>query len=115
MSSIRKNLGVGGAITQVSDQRAEGAAALMIDARKSFAEPLRQKKLFDWHGMIMIGSRGIQAGAWRTHVEPMQVVSGPIGKEKVHFEAPPSERVPKEMAAVYSGGLTPPVLVERKK
>lgn len=102
MSSIRKNLGVGGAIAQVSDKRAEGAAALMIDVRNSFAEPLNQKKLFDWHGMIMIGSRGIQTGAWRTHVEPMQVVSGPIGKEKVHFEAPPSERVPKEMARFIS-------------
>ena len=102
LSSIRKNLGVGGAIAQVSDKRAEGAAALMIDVRNSFAEPLNQKKLFDWHGMIMIGSRGIQTGAWRTHVEPMQVVSGPIGKEKVHFEAPPSERVPKEMAQFIS-------------
>ena len=102
MSSIRKNLGVGGVITQVSDKRAEGAAALMIDVRNSFAEPLRQKKLFDWHGMIMIGSRGIQTGAWRTHIEPMQVVSGPIGKEKVHFEAPPSERVPKEMTGFIS-------------
>ncbi|MDH5564297.1 MAG: Fic family protein [Nitrospirota bacterium] len=97
MSSIRKNLGVGGAIAQVSDKRAEGAGALMIDVRNSFPEPLSQKKLFDWHVMIMTGSRGIKAGAWRTHVEPMQVVSGPIGKEKVHFEAPPSEQVPKEM------------------
>lgn len=97
MSSIRKNLGVGGAIGHVRDKRAEGAGALMIDVRNSFAEPLSQKKLFDWHKMIMTGSRGIKAGGWRTHVEPMQVVSGPIGKEKVHFEAPPSERVPKEM------------------
>jgi len=98
LSSIRKNLGVSGAITQVSDKRAEGAAVLMIDVRKSFAEPLSQKKLFEWHRMIMTGNRGIQTGAWRTHSEPMQVVSGPIGKAKVHFEAPPSERVPKEMA-----------------
>ena len=97
MSSIRKNLGVRGAIAQVSDKRAEGAGALMVDVRNSFPEPLSQKRLFDWHVMIMTGSRGIKAGAWRTHVEPMQVVSGPIGKEKVHFEAPPSERVPKEM------------------
>ncbi|WP_447970194.1 Fic family protein [Nitrospira sp. M1] len=97
MSSIRKNLGLGDSVGQVPDKRAEGAARLMIDVRDSFAEPLTKEKLFSWHWMVMTSSRGIMAGAWRTHSERMQVISGPIGKEKVHFEAPPSNRVPKEM------------------
>lgn len=96
MSSIRRNLGLDGG-ARVGDRRAEGAAALMVDVRKSFARPLSEEKLFEWHKMIMSGSRRVQAGAWRTHPEPMQVISGPAGKEKVHFEAPPSSRVPAEM------------------
>lgn len=45
----------------------------------------------------MCGSYGIEVGQWRTHQEPMQVVSGAMGKEQVHFETPPSERIPEEM------------------
>ncbi len=97
MSSIRRNLGLGGEDKGSGDRRAEGAAALMVDVRSSFAAPLSEEKLFEWHRMIMAGSRGIQSGRWRTHAEPMQVVSGPVGKERVHFEAPPSSRVPAEM------------------
>ena len=96
MSSIRKNLGMGGD-TPTGDKRAEGAAALMIDVRNSFESPISERKLCEWHRMIMAGSRRIAVGRWRTHTEPMQVVSGPVGKEKVHFEAPPSSTVPGEM------------------
>lgn len=96
MSSIRKNLGMDGGAPG-GDKRAEGAAALMIDVRNSFTEALSEEKLFEWHTMIMAGNRRIAAGQWRTHAEPMQVISGPVGKEKVHFEAPPSSRVPGEM------------------
>jgi Fic family protein len=96
MSSIRKNLGMaGGAST--GDRRAEGAASLMIDVRNSFAAPLSERKLCEWHKMIMAGTRRVKVGGWRTHKEPMQVISGPVGKEKVHFEAPPSSLVPGEM------------------
>lgn len=95
MSSIRKNLGMGGG--PAGDRRAEGAAALMIDVRDSYAAALSEAKLFVWHKMIMAGSRRIKVGAWRTHKEPMQVISGPVGHEKVHFEAPPSSQVPGEM------------------
>ena len=97
MFSIRKNLGLGLDGNQVSDKRAEGAAALMMDVRKSYAERLTQDKLFAWHRMIMKGSLGKKNGAWRSHAEAMQVVSGVIGKGKIHFEAPPSARVSKEM------------------
>jgi Fic family protein len=55
--------------------------------------------LFSWHETLMQGSKGIKKGVWRSHEEPMQVISGPIGKEKIHFEAPPSKQVPKEMKA----------------
>ena len=97
MSSIRKNLGLGQPIEQVKDKRAEGAAALMIDVRNSYRESLSKEKLCEWHRMIMAGSRGIMTGQWRSHEAPMQVISGSVGKPKVHFEAPPSSRVPNEM------------------
>jgi Fic family protein len=97
MSSIRNNLGLGHNVPQSHDKRAEGAAQLMIDVRNSYAESLTEEKLFSWHRMIMRGSRKIEAGKWRTHKEPMQVISGPVGKEKIHFEAPPSIQVAKEM------------------
>lgn len=97
MSSIMNNLGLVQEKEHVRDKRAIGAAELMIDVRNSFADKLTQAKLFSWHQMIMKGSRGVKVAGWRTHEDPMQVVSGAIGKRKVHFEAPPSERVKLEM------------------
>lgn len=97
LSSIRRNLGIQNE-AQASDTRAIGIATLMTDIRQSFAEPLSQDKLFEWHRMIMAGHRRVQPGTWRTHTEPMQVISGPIGHETVHFEAPPSSIVPREIA-----------------
>ena len=97
LSSIRKNLGIEKE-AQAGDKRAIGIATLMTDVHQSFAAPLSQEKLFEWHRMIMAGHRRIQPGRWRTHAEPMEVISGPIGHETVHFEAPPSSIVPREMA-----------------
>ena len=97
MSSIKNNLGLLAKIETVNDKRAEGIAELMIDVRVSYAQPLSEEKLFDWHRMLMKGSKGITTGYWRTHDEPMQVVSGALGKEKIHFEAPASKNVPDEM------------------
>ncbi|WP_447965615.1 Fic family protein [Nitrospira sp. Ecomares 2.1] len=98
LSSIRKNLGLGQPGEQVRDQRAQGAAALMTDVRTRYAGPLTKATLCSWHRMIIQGSRSITVGKWRSHAEPMQVVSGPIGKPRIHFEAPPSTRVSKEMS-----------------
>lgn len=98
-SSICNNLGLSTPKEQVNDKRAEGAATLMLLVRDHYNEPLSEKMLFKWHEALMIGDRRLKKGAWRTHKEPMQVVSGPIGKQKVHFEAPPSDQVPKEMKA----------------
>jgi Fic family protein len=96
LSSIKKNLGVHSkAVIQNKD--AEGISKVMVDVRKTFAKPLTQKKLCDWHKMLLPTANDIVVGKWRTHTEPMQIVSGAMGKRKVHFEAPPSKRVPTEM------------------
>jgi Fic family protein len=69
----------------------------MVAVRNSYAAPISSDILFEWHNMLLGGMRGITAGVWRSHAEPMQVISGTIGKEKVHFEAPPSVQVATEM------------------
>jgi Fic family protein len=77
-----------------------GIAQMMVDLYLNFAKPLTDETMFGWHSMLMSGDRTIKTmGAYRTHPEPMRVVSGAIGQGKVHFEAPPSEIMPKEMAA----------------
>lgn len=97
LSSIRKNLGLVTSPEYIADKKAAGVGELMIDIRNTYKEELTDEKLFAWHKMLLSGSRGIEVGAWRTHEEPMQVVSDTMGKQKVHYEAPPSARVPEEM------------------
>jgi Fic family protein len=97
MSSMRKNLGLEAGHPS-GDKRAQGTATLMLAVRNSFADSLSEETLFDWHRLIMAGHRHVAAGQWRTHTEPMQVVSGAVGHEQVHFEAPPSSHIPEEMA-----------------
>ena len=96
-SSIRNNLGL--STEHVNNKQAEGVAALMVLVRDHYSNPLSEKVLFLWHETLMVGNTRIKKGTWRTHKEPMQIVSGAIGKQKVHYEAPPSERVPQEMNA----------------
>jgi Fic family protein len=101
-SSIRKQLGL------MTDERRvrpaeRGIAEMMVDLYRSFAEPLSEGMLFRWHRMVMSGSRSVKdVGRYRTGAEPMQVISGPIDEPKVHFEAPPSSRLPSEMARFIS-------------
>lgn len=97
LSSIKRNLGLIKTYVAVKDKRAAGVSKLMIDVRNTYKEPLTDKKIFEWHSMLLGGNNDIIVGKWRKHKEPMQVVSGAIGKQKVHFEAPPSEKVPGEM------------------
>lgn len=100
MSSIRNKLALNIPPEAVRDPRAAGMADLIMDVRRTFAEPLTRETLFDWHRMLFQArARNMQVGQWRDHPEPMQIISGAIGKIKVHFEAPPSDRVAKEMAA----------------
>jgi len=97
-SSIARQLGF------ASDQRRSnpaeaGAAELMADLYRRYAEPLSDEILFDWHRMLMNGRRDLaMIGAYRTHADPMQIVSGALHAPRVHFEAPPSHQVPAEMA-----------------
>lgn len=102
LSSIRKNLGLHNNKGFIKDKSAAGLGELMIDVRESFAVPLTETRLFSWHQMLLGENKRIKAGAWRTHGDPMQVVSGALGKEKIHFEAPPSSQVPKEMKKFIS-------------
>lgn len=81
----------------IKDKKSAGAGELMVAVRESFSEPLSEEMLFSWHRILLSNSTKIKTGAWRKHKSPMQVVSGTIGKEKVHFEAPPSKQVPAEM------------------
>ncbi len=97
MSSIRNNLGLNAHTEKMNDKKAEGAGELMVAVRKNFADPLTDDTLFDWHKMLLRESKKIATGVWRTHKDAMQVISGTIGKEKIHFEAPPSAKVPAEM------------------
>jgi Fic family protein len=101
MSSIRNNLGLNPSPERVHDGRAQGVADLMVDVRQTFAEPLTQEKLFAWHQMLL-GSQAdahrLSVGQWRTHPEPMQVVSGRLDRPRVHYEGPPSQEVPQMMA-----------------
>lgn len=97
MSSIKNNLGINKQKENIKDKNAAGAGELMVAVRESFIEPITEEILFSWHRMLLGNSSKIKAGAWRKHRSPMQVVSGSIGKEEVHFEAPPSNQVPKEM------------------
>lgn len=97
LSSIRKNLGLVNSPEYIQDKKAEGIGTLMIDVRNTYKDELTKEKLFAWHKMLMPESKDIEVGQWRTHEEPMQVISGAMGKQKVHYEAPPSKRVPQEM------------------
>lgn len=97
MSSIRNNLGLNPHPESVRDAKARGAGELMVVARKEYASPLSEAQLFDWHRILFAHGKAHNIGAWRTHAEPMQIVSGTLGKERVHFEAPPSARIPREM------------------
>lgn len=120
MSSIRNNLGLQPESQPSGDFRAQGIAELMVGIRNTYPNPISQRMLFDWHTMLMKGARRVNAGAWRTHSEPMLVVSGSIDREQIHYEAPPSEMVPAEMKRFVrwfnqsapgkkTGSLPPPV------
>lgn len=98
-SSLRHQFGLGDQQAGVPPAE-RGIAQMMVDLYLNFAKPLADETMFGWHGMLMSGDRTIKAiGAYRTHPEPMQVVSGPIGQRNVHFEAPPSAAMTKQMAA----------------
>ncbi len=103
-SSLARRLGIdAGGMIQAS-RAVEGVVEMMIDATRKYSDPLREERLFAWHAALFptgrSGMRKIAVGSWRSaDAGPMQVVSGPLGREKVHFEAPEAARVPNEMQA----------------
>jgi len=103
-SSIARRLGMDiGALIQ-ADRNVEGVVEMMLDATQKFSEQLTAKRLFDWHAALFPSGRSgmtrIRTGAWRDDKSgPMQVVSGPIGRERVHYEAPTAPRLNREMRA----------------
>ncbi|MET0554448.1 MAG: Fic family protein [Vicinamibacteria bacterium] len=105
-SSIARRLGMDiGGLTS-ADRHVEGVVEMMLDATSHYEQPLTEERLFSWHAALFPTGRSgmskIRVGAWRDDsTGPMQVVSGPYGREHVHFEAVPAERIPSEMAAFF--------------
>ncbi|MGH6892172.1 MAG: Fic family protein [Dongiaceae bacterium] len=103
-SSIARRLGMDVAGLVPADRNVEGVVEMMLDATQNFDKPLMAKRLFDWHASLFPAGRSgmarIKVGAWRDDAEgPMRVISGPMGRERVHYQAPPVDRVAAEMKA----------------
>lgn len=101
-SSIARRLGLDIGGLTAADRNVEGVVEMMLDATQGYDKPLTGRRLFDWHAALFPTGRSgmskIRVGAWRDDANgPMQVVSGPIGKERVHYEAPAADRVRDEM------------------
>jgi Fic family protein len=101
-SSIASRLGMEIAGSVESDRNVDGMVDMMMDATKNCRDPLTSERLFSWHAALFPTGRSgmykITIANWRQDVTgPMQVVSGAMGKEKVHFEAPDSPRIEREM------------------
>ena len=98
-SSLRRHLGLTADRRTVSPAEA-GVAEMMVALYKGFDHPLSHETIRDWHRVLMRHRSDLtMIGDYRRHPEPMQVVSGPVGRRRVHYEAPPSHRVPAEMDA----------------
>jgi Fic family protein len=100
-SSIARRLGMDFGATKTSGREVEGVVEMMLDATQNYAEPLTAERLFAWHAALFPTGRSglhkITVGAWRPlEAGAMQVVSGPLGKERVHFEAPAADRLELE-------------------
>lgn len=103
-SSIARRLGMDIGALKPADRNVEGIVEMMLDATRRYNEPLTADRLFAWHASLFptgrSGMTALRVGDWRDdNTGPMQVVSGPIGKERVHFEAPNAARLPGEMQA----------------
>ena len=105
-SSIARRLGIDiGGLVPV-DRNVEGVVEMMLDATRNYAAPLTKERLFHWHTLLFPtagnGISSIKAGVWRDDAKgPMQVVSGAIGRERIHFEAPTADRLEMEMTAFF--------------
>lgn len=114
-SSIARRLGLDAAGLPEAGRDVEGVVEMMLDATQKFEAPLSKERLFSWHAALFPTGRSgmgrITVGGWRTkEAGPMRVVSGPVGREKVHFEAPMADRLDSEMAAFLDWFNGPPAV-----
>ena len=101
-SSVARHLGMDVGGLTPADRHVEGVVEMMLDATQHYDQPLTAERLFGWHAALFptgrSGAHPVKVGAWRDdRTAPMQVVSGPVGKERVHFEAPAATRLDEEM------------------
>jgi Fic family protein len=102
-SSIARRLGMDIVGAVPSDRYVDGVVEMMLDATQHYLDPLNEERLFDWHASLFptgrSGMHKIVVGDWRTNSDddPMQVVSGPMGRQRVHFQAPNAEVLANEM------------------
>jgi Fic family protein len=102
-SSIARRLGIAHAGTTPASRHVEGVVEMMIDATRKYEEALTAERLCSWHAALFPSGRSgmqrITVGAWRTgEAGPMQVVSGPMGRERIHFEAPEASLLAAEIS-----------------
>jgi Fic family protein len=107
LSSIHKNLDIPTHTHVSPSKKAMGIATLMTTLRHTYTLPLTQQMIWEWHKLLMVDHPHIAIGQWRTHTEPMRVISGSIGKTKTHFEAPPSHQIPHDMRQFIDWFNTP--------
>jgi Fic family protein len=114
-SSIARRLGIDIGALKPADRDVEGVVEMILDATRHYNQPLTAERLFAWHASLFPTGRSgmtkIRTGAWRDdRTGPMEVVSGPIGKERVHFEAPQARRLDQEMHAFVDWFEAPAIL-----
>jgi len=114
-SSIARRLGLDVAGLPEPGRDVEGVVEMTLDATQNYEAPLTNDRLFGWHASLFPTARSgmsrITVGAWRPEeAGPMQVVSGPIGREKVHFEAPGAARLEAEMERFLEWSNSPPAI-----
>jgi len=100
-SSVARRLGLPTAGLPAAERHVDGLVGMLIDATRNHAKPLTASRLKSWHAALFptgySGMNKIVVGDWRSGDDPMEVVSGPIGKEKVHYLAPPANAVDGEV------------------
>ncbi len=105
-SSVAKRLGLSTAGLPAVDRHVDGLVEMLLDATRNHSHPLTVARIKSWQAALFpteySGLIRITAGEFRKSREPMQVVSGPVGREQVHYEAPPSNRVPVEIKAFFA-------------
>ena len=118
-SSLARRLGMDIDALAPADRHVDGVVEMVLDATRQYEQPLTETRLFGWHAALFptgySGMAKLSVGTYRTDAEgPMQVVSGGIGREKVHYEAPPAEKLVQEMANLldwfnHAQGLDPTI------